>query len=85
MPESDYKAAVKAKQVVVKQKTKIRTKARHFALKMCLNSTSKGRKYSKELVKSFIFLKINKRWVLVRSVGLETHQKINRLGRGAFC
>ena len=57
---NDYEAVVKAKDVI-KQKTKIRTEARYFVLKLGLNSTNKEREYEKELVENFIFLNINKR------------------------
>ena len=37
------------------------TEARYFALKLDLNSTKKERKYNKQVIKHFIFLKLNKR------------------------
>ena len=63
------------KQVVIKQKSEMHTEARYFALKFDLNSTNKEIKYSKEFVKNFLFLKINKRRVLIRSRGLEKNRK----------
>ena len=53
------------------QKTRMHTEARYFALKLDLNSTNKERKYNKEFGENFIFLKINKRGVLIKSGGLE--------------
>ena len=45
----------KQKQVVIKEKAKIHTEARFFALKVGLNSTSKERKYNKEFCKKLHF------------------------------
>ena len=50
----------KQKHVVIKQKTKIYTEACYFALKLDLSCTNKERKYNKEFVTNYIFLKISK-------------------------
>ena len=69
------------KQVVVKQKTKIHTEARYFALTVGLNSTIKERKCNKEFVKNYLFLKVNKQGVQRRYGVLKT---IKKLGGGTF-
>ena len=68
------------KQVTIEQKTKIHKEARYFAWKLGLNSTNEKRKYNKEFVKNFIFLKISKREVPIRSKGLEQSRKIKKWG-----
>ena len=63
------------KQVVVKHKDKIYTEARYFTLKRGSNSTNKERKQDKEFVKQFIFFKMNKWEVLIRSGGVGKRSK----------
>ena len=41
-------------QAVIKQKSKLHTEARYFALKLGLNITSKEKKYDKEVVRNFL-------------------------------
>ena len=58
---------LKQKQVAIKQKTKLRTEASYFALKVSLNSTIKKRIYNKEFESNLMFLNTNKRGVIIRS------------------
>ena len=71
-----------AKQVFIKQKAKIHTEARCFALKVALDSTNKERKYGKEFAKTFMFFRINKRGVLIRSGGWKNPKTDKRGGGG---
>ena len=70
------------KSVLIKQKAKIYTKVRCFALKLDLTSTNKERKYNKKFVKNFIFLKINKWKGLQRSGGWKQSKKLISSGGG---
>ena len=68
------------KLVVIKQKAKMHTESRYFALKLDLNSTNKERKYNKEFVENFNFLKINKWGALIKSRGIQKKSRINKWG-----
>ena len=66
----------KQEQVVIQHIAKIHTEVCEFGLKVGLNSTNKERKYNKEFVKSFIFIKINKWGVMMRSRRAEKIEKL---------
>ena len=57
----------KQRQVVIKQKTYMHTEVHYFAFKVGLNNTKKERKYNKLFVKHFVFLKVNKRGIILSS------------------
>ena len=73
---------IKRQKHVIKQRTKICTKALYFILKLDLNSTNHERRYNKEFVKGFILFKINIRGGPNKVRGLEKIRKINKRGGG---
>ena len=68
---------IKRQKHVIKQRTKICTKALYFILKLDLNSTNHERRYNKEFVKGFILSsKVIYGEALVRSGGWKKFEKL---------